>query len=485
MANAAPPKASVSIATSASGVALGKTVTVSGTFAVSGRAAAEKVRLVGMPSGSTRWVLLATVSAGTNGKWSVVLTPTSSYKLKAEVAATSKHGAAASGYASLAVQAQLYSVTPGSQSFAVAGGEKTVTAAAYKQTAGQQVKITVLRNGKWTDSTVSRVATDGTITLRHVAKAGDTAMRIFLPAARGLVSKLGPIVPITTVASVEALAGRTTCVGAYGSPQAGACDNPLLTGLALPTTAKAGLTADTGGSYAKGCWSQDETELIPTCAYGSTRSDAYRIALVGDSHAAGFIAGLRDRLAARNWHMDTYVGRTCRWLAQPAGDRCAPRASDLSKRILAGKYDMVVVTGLRQPLSPAGDKAAASVSAAYKAVWAPVLRSGTKIVAIADQPYLSDQLIACTTDKGAMAASKCSTTRSFAYGGVDPLVNAVAESPGASLVDLSSHFCTATTCPLVIGGVVVFRDRHHVTGAWSRTLGPSVIAELDRIRQGA
>lgn len=477
--------AKVSLTTSAAGVAYGKTLTASGTVTVGGRPAAASVRLVGMPSGEQRWVLLATVPADAGGKWSVTLKPLTSYKLKAEVLATAAHGAAASGYVQLAVQAQLYAITPGSKTFAVVDGEKTVTASVYAQLAGQRVKITALRSGKWVDSTVSRVAADGSITLRHAVQRGDTAVRIYLPAARGLISKLGPAVPVTTVASVEALGQQTTCVGAAASPDPSVCSNPLLTGLALPTTAAAGLTADTGGAYAKACWTSQATVVVPTCAYGSQRSDAYRIALVGDSHAAGYVAGIRDRLAAKNWHLDTYLGVTCRWLAQPAGDDCAPRSNDISRRILAGDYDMVVVSGLRQPNSVGGAQAAAGVTAGYRAAWAPVLAKGIKVVAIADQPYLTNGLIACTTDVGATAASKCSAPRSFAMGGVDPLLAAVQGSSGASVLDLSAHYCTTDTCPLVIGGVIVFRDRHHISGTWSRTLGPSVIDGLDRIRRGA
>lgn len=485
VAQAAPPSAAVTIATGSSGVAYGQSVTATGVFTIAGRPAAATVRIVGMPSGEDRWVLLATASAGSNGKWSAALKPLTSYKLKAEVPASSGHAAASSRYVDLPVQAQLYSVTPGSNSYAVANAEKTVTATVYSQLAGQRAKITVLRYGTWTDSTVSRVETDGTITLHYLAKAGDTATRIYLPAARGLVSKLGPVVPLTMVASVEDLGARTKCVGAAGSPAAGVCSNPLLSGLALPTTARATLTADTGGSYAKGCWTANVTVTVPMCSYGSTKKDAYRIALVGDSHAAGYVAGLRDRLGPKNWHMDTYLGITCRWLAQPAGDECAPRSADISKRILAGKYDMVVVSGLRQPRGVTGDQGAAAITQGYQRAWAPVIATGVKLVVIADQPALTDELIACTTDVGAMAASRCTTPRSFGLGGVDPMLAAVASSPGASLLDLTSHYCTADTCPLVIGGVIVFRDRHHISGTWSRTLGPYVLDGLDRIRRGA
>lgn len=472
-------------AASATGVAYGKPVSLSGTVTASSRPTSETVRIVGMPSGKTSWVLIGSARSGSNGKWAFSFTPTTSFKLKAEVLKTSAHAGAASGYMPVAVQAQIYSVVPAARSYAVSGGEKSVSAAVYAQLAGQRVKLVVLRGGAWTDSTVARVATTGAIELSYRATIADTAIRIYLPATGGLISKLGPVQPLTTVGSIDALSAKTTCVGAAAAPLSATCANHELDGLALPTTENAGLSADTGGSYAKGCWTADGTATVPSCSFGSTRGDAYRVALVGDSHAAGYLAGIRDRLAARNWHLDTYLGVTCRWLAQKPGDACAPRSDDIGRRVLAGRYDMVVVSGLRQPRGAAGNAGAAATTEGYRAAWAPVIASGTKVVAIADQPYLTDDLIACTTSGGARSAAQCATSRSFALGGIDPLAAAVEGSPGASIIDMTSHYCTADTCPLVIGGVIVFRDRHHITGTWSSTLGPYVLDALDEIRRGA
>lgn len=484
-AYAAAPATKVTASANASGVALGKNVTITGSVSVSNRPVTEDVRIVGMPSGKTTWVLIGTTRSSSTGKWTFGFTPTTSYKLKAEVVKTAGHGAAASAYLPVAVQAQIYSSVPAARSYAVAGAEKSASAAVYAQLAGQRVKLVVLRGGKWVDSTVTRVAKGGTFVLPFRVAAGDTAMRVYLPASGGLISKLGPVQQLTTVASVDALSAKTTCVGAAGAPSAPTCTNRALDGLALPTTDAAGLSADTGGAFAKGCWTADGTALVPSCSYGSTQKTAYRVALVGDSHAAGYVAGIRNRLGARNWHLDTFLGVTCRWLGQSAGDPCAPRSADIERRLLAGDYDMVVVAGLRQPRSTAGSAGAAATSEGYRRAWAPVLASGAKVVAIADQPYLTDELVACTTTGGAFAAQQCSTSRTFALGGIDPLAAAVRASPGASLVDLTSHYCTADACPLVIGGVIVFRDRHHISGTWSATLGPYVLNALDQIRRGA
>ena len=40
--------------------------------------------------------------------------------------------------------------------------------------------------------------------------------------------------------------------------------------------------------------------------------------------------------------------------------------------------------------------------------------------------------------------------------------------------------CPADPCAAVIGGVLVYRDDHHVTATYARTLTPWLAAELER-----
>jgi hypothetical protein len=63
----------------------------------------------------------------------------------------------------------------------------------------------------------------------------------------------------------------------------------------------------------------------------------------------------------------------------------------------------------------------------------------------------------------------------------DPQVEA-ARAPGDARVrpiDLSNYICTATTCPPVVGGVLVLKDSDHLTRAFSATLGPYLLRALD------
>lgn len=51
---------------------------------------------------------------------------------------------------------------------------------------------------------------------------------------------------------------------------------------------------------------------------------------------------------------------------------------------------------------------------------------------------------------------------------------------GGQYADLSSLFCTDTTCPVIVGSDLVFRDDNHITAEYARTLGPVLGLITDR-----
>ena len=62
----------------------------------------------------------------------------------------------------------------------------------------------------------------------------------------------------------------------------------------------------------------------------------------------------------------------------------------------------------------------------------------------------------------------------------------VADMPAmveATCLDLSDHLCNGSTCPGVIGNVLVYRDGRHLTATYARTMTPyierGILAALD------
>ena len=285
-------------------------------------------------------------------------------------------------------------------------------------------------------------------------------------AALLLVVTLGAIVPVSNATPAEAKppAGADRCLGAAARDTSLGC--PAVQGDFI-VPAVAAVTNDTAGAF--DCWIA-EGEPMRTCTYGK---GSVKVALLGDSHAAMLLPGLRTQVAKYNWKLDSYVGWGCQWIRTGTGSTCDAAMKNIQTRLETGpKYDFVIVTAARQKTAKDKDW----VSRMYAEAWKPVAARGTKIIVIADNPGVTDTALACVRRVNfSVLHHGCGTPVGKAYGETDALIKAAGLVPGAKLVDLRQYFCDTKRCPAVIGNVITYRDTvGHITGTFSRTLGPYV-----------
>jgi peptidoglycan/LPS O-acetylase OafA/YrhL len=268
------------------------------------------------------------------------------------------------------------------------------------------------------------------------------------------------------------------CFGAAATLGADApCENPKLKGVLLPRPAAR--LDDTGGAYS--CYDPAPSATLKSCTYGSKRPGALKVAIVGDSHAASLVPGLNRQLGRVNWSLDTYVGRGCGWSTTTADDPCKGHRDALRQRFEHGpKYDVILVALRRDPIVLASQPN--PVAADLADAWKPVLARGTKVVAIADDPWLPTHMSGCMAQADDLAGFEdCTMTPAEAWRLSDPLPHAVElAGKGASLVDLTRAFCEGDVCPAVIGHVIVYRDEHHITATFSKTYAPFVVRAIQR-----
>ncbi len=235
---------------------------------------------------------------------------------------------------------------------------------------------------------------------------------------------------------------------------------------------------DTGGAYS--CYEADQQVEYRACRYGSASPDARRVAIVGDSHAASLLPGLWPELEAANWSLDTFVGRGCVWMAPHEDDaKCELRQRALQELFLSGEpYDVIIVTAARNERVPIGHDDPRSER--FAAAWRPVIERGTAVFAVADNPLLPDVTVEClATVQTASDASECTMRRDTAMAFTDALPRAVElAGNGAHLFVTERAFCVGDDCPVVIGNVIVYRDRHHITASFSKTLVPYLVEEI-------
>jgi hypothetical protein len=267
-----------------------------------------------------------------------------------------------------------------------------------------------------------------------------------------------------TPAQALATAGNA-CLGA-ASETAG-CRGVDLGRALLP--AVSAVQNDAGHAFS--CWAAKNTSMA-SCHYGSTARKALRIALVGDSHAAMLEPALESQLSRHGWSLDTYVGYGCAWRTGSC-----PAMAQIQSRLTAGRpYDLVVTTAARQFSGTEG------TVEQFVDAWRPVAARGTHVIVVADNPGVDPAALECVSRVFfSVRSHACATSETAAFAQEDPLPVAADRVDGAAVVDMRAFYCARSSCPAVIGNVLVYRDTYgHISGTWSRTLGPYLVAEILR-----
>jgi peptidoglycan/LPS O-acetylase OafA/YrhL len=260
-------------------------------------------------------------------------------------------------------------------------------------------------------------------------------------------------------------AGPGNCIGAAALDPRHRCVRTNVGHRVAPLPGE--LPDDTGGAYA--CYAYLRQPMHP-CAYGSTRPDATRVALIGDSHAAALLAMLEPQLGKVNWRLTVFVGQGCGWVAPALSPSC-PGQRMIQRDLIHDHYAIVIATELRQYTS--------SVSQHLEAM-RPVAATGARIVVVEDDPGVSPGSTACVDRVTYSPTGNCGTTATFAYRDPDLLAQAAARIPGAVVIPTRRYYCRHGFCPATIGNVIVYRDTAaHVTASYARTLSPYLVQAIE------
>ena len=105
--------------------------------------------------------------------------------------------------------------------------------------------------------------------------------------------------------------------------------------------------------------------------------------------------------------------------------------------------------------------------------------SSSRVVIIQDPPLPSEDVPLCLsaypTDY-----RMCSYSRAVGFGSAMGTREAIAaKATGATVVALTGEICPGTdACPVVINNMIAWRDPHHLTATFSRSLGPALDAKI-------
>lgn len=239
-----------------------------------------------------------------------------------------------------------------------------------------------------------------------------------------------------------------------------------------------------------GCLAFEPQRTPADCVYGDKQGD-FTVALVGDSHAEHWFPAVERIAKARGWKLVVMVKVSCPFTEMPLENTLLKRdypectefvasAIDKLRRI---KPDLVITTQLRwlHPAKPADESPAAqgrAIGAALNQV------SGAKAV-IVDTPWNDEDAPACLS-RHQRDVRPCAVPRyMLSYGGVPEREKAAAKTAGAALLDFTRILCDKTSCPVAADGMIRYRDDHHFTETFARSLAPTLDRALQKVLDAA
>jgi hypothetical protein len=223
------------------------------------------------------------------------------------------------------------------------------------------------------------------------------------------------------------------------------------------------------------------------CVYGDPLG-SFTVALVGDSHASALFPGVNAVALAHHWKLLVYMKINCAFVDMPLYDPNAKREYSecdtwnnlVVARLNAVHANVILVSNDRWIQN--ARRADGTVTAEGNAMARQIgkLPASSRVLIIQDIPTpLSHDVPDCLSNH-INDYRKCNYSRAISSNGNMGAREAIAvAATGAGLVDLTDAICPGTgDCPVVMNGMIMFRDDHHLTATFAEALGPALDQQI-------
>ena len=290
-------------------------------------------------------------------------------------------------------------------------------------------------------------------------------------------------------ASERVLTDKPRCFGAASRDSLHPCKNSRLRLAVVPAPIAA---RDRPNSRC----ARVQRRPLRICAFGIRPSRGTpTLALMGDSHAQHWRAGLEVVAQERGWRGLSITRTGCHYTGaidiqlEPARTKCLRWKQEVlrwfSKHPEVSTVFVSAAAGGKGVEGPSGqDKFGAQVAGFIKG-WRALPASVKHIVVIRDNPKIDENTLGCVQralDAGRRADRACAVQRRTALD-ADPAAAAARRlrSPRVQVVDLTRFMCGARRCYPVVGGALVFKNETHLTDVFATSLGAYLLRQVDRL----
>ncbi len=272
------------------------------------------------------------------------------------------------------------------------------------------------------------------------------------------------------------------CLGAASrAPDGVVCSNPDLAKILLPSVELAShdspsllLPADCQGTKA--------SDSVPKPCNLTGKTASTKIALIGDSHSAQFMAPMLSLAKKNNWQVISYSKGGCPLsYAERTHDAvlkaaCKKWVKAAVQQLTTQGFALVVTSQVSGTEWASGKmKQTTYAQDGLVKVWKEINASGVPVLVMKDNPRPIKGSLLCIKKYKFDNFDACRNSKKAAML-FDPQPEAVKKlnSPLTRLVDFTNVYCNELKCDAVLGGVIVNRDENHLTNTFSKTLAPYI-----------
>ncbi|HEX5204769.1 MAG TPA: SGNH hydrolase domain-containing protein [Actinoplanes sp.] len=257
----------------------------------------------------------------------------------------------------------------------------------------------------------------------------------------------------------------------------------------------ADLTPSIAGAGADLGFDNEKCEVAPAadriaepCVFGDP-AGAERVVLYGDSHAGMWLPAMKEIAQRRHWRLEFYGKPACPtpalsfWNQQEQRPfvECGRFRDFVLARVRRSRPGLVVVTNesFAQRTGPGELITPGQWQTGLTRTLRALSPAAGRVVVLGDTPVLDQSAPDCLAAHGSNLAA-CFTTETKATARVwNAADRSAAGRAGADYISVLPWLCT-TICTPVIGNVMVYRNRFHLTATYSRMLNGVLEDALDR-----
>lgn len=229
-------------------------------------------------------------------------------------------------------------------------------------------------------------------------------------------------------------------------------------------------------AYSDGCHQKLKASRVITCEYGA-KAGAIKVVVVGGSHSLQWLPVLEKIARRRDLKIYSMTKSACMLSFSDSehemqdSKSCLAWNRDAVAKIKRIRPDVVFTIATR---SVQGHDA---IPVGYRQAWKAIADAGIRIIGLRDNPWMGRDIPYCVELRG-KERDICGIPKDAFYGPVSaikPLIPA-----NMIFADYSASYCPNGFCSVVQDGVLMYRDRHHLTKTYVYEFEHEIEQDLDR-----